>query len=443
MISKKSKLVTPKKRFFKLAGMTASVASRYTRTRVKGVFSSEENKEEDLNEMYRRVGWQITETLGELKGAAMKVGQIASQMKDLLPEEFGEALAQLQKQAPPMEYSVIESQIVNELGDKPKKLFADFDEEPFAAASIGQVHRARTFEGEDVIVKIQYPGIDESCESDLNHLKRTLQLGGLLRVSKEALDEVFEEIHRSLKCELDYLQEADNLRFFGDFHQHDEYLVIPKVIDELTTKRVLTITYEPGDDITEVKPPRYSQETINAIGQRIFNTIGRQIYELKAVHSDPHAGNFAYRPDSTVVIYDFGCITHIHPQVVAAYRDTILAALSEDFRRLDRALIVLGIRNEEGPEVEDSFYQAWLDIFTRPITEANFDFDYGKTALQEEIVKNRSLILSHWQSFQPSADTLFVNRVVGGHYMTLAQLGVKGSFQKELEALLSLPQEHY
>src|SRR5690606_5784337 len=186
-------------------------------------------------------------TLGEMKGAVMKVGQIASQMKDILPPQVAEALSVLQKASAPMPFSVIRRQLRNELGDEPDKLFQHFEEEPFAAASIGQVHRATTHDGREVVVKVQYPAVRESIDSDMRHLRRILRLGGLLKVSTEVLDELFHEIKEQLQEELDYRQEAEHLHEFRQFHAHQPWIVIPEVISELTTDKVLTLSYEPGD----------------------------------------------------------------------------------------------------------------------------------------------------------------------------------------------------
>lgn len=432
----KNKLATPKKRFFKLAGMTASVASRYTGTRVKSVFSSQQQKDQNMSELYQQLGWRVVETLGELKGAAMKVGQVVSQMQHLLPEEFAAELAKLQQQAPPMPYEVIEQQVCREFGYSPQHIFSCFETEPFAAASIGQVHRATTREGQEVVVKIQYPGVKESCESDLKHLKRLLRLGGLLKVDKDALDAVFEEIRQGLIRELDYEQEADNLIYFKKRHQGDKGIVIPSVIEKYCTSRVLTLSYESGDSIKAVKAPRYSKKVINLIGQRLFTTMARQIFEFHRVHSDPHPGNFAFRPDGTLIIYDFGAVAHLQPAVIVSYIDLMDAALKGDFRQLDQALIDLGVRVADGPPVDDSFYQLWLDVLLQPLLEGE-SFDYGLSSLQDEIKKHRSEILNYWGAFQPAADTLFINRVIGGHYLNMAELGVEACFGESIRQLIA------
>ncbi len=435
MAPKKKAFATPRKRFIKLAGMTASVAGQYTRAKVKGVFRSDEAREEDLAEMYREVGWSIVETLGELKGAAMKVGQALSQMQHLLPDEFSEELSKLQSQAVPVPYEAIESQLVSEFGFPPEKLFARFDREPYAAASVGQVHRAATWDGVEVVVKIQYPGVDVSCESDLNHLRRALQLGGLLKVDRNALEEVFDEVHHKLMLELDYRLEAKNLRFFREHYQRAEKIIIPDLVENFCSKRVLTLVYEPGDHLAEMKAPKYSQEMINEIGRRLFNLMGDQLFFLHRIHGDPHPGNFAFREDGSIVMYDFGSVSDLSPELVAAYVRIARAALDGDYLTLDQELIDVGVRNADAAPVEESYYEYWLDIFLRPLQQ-DHSYQYSLQNLQEEMFKRKDMLLSHWGAFQPCADTLFVNRVITGHFLNLANMGVEHAYLEDLERML-------
>src|SRR5690606_19378467 len=285
-------------RFMKLAGMTASVAGRYAGDRVRRVFSSED-EDTRLSRTYDRMAEDIVSTLGELKGAVMKVGQIASQTQDLLPKEFSQARQKLQKEAPPMPYEMIRQQILRELGSDPDVLFRRFDREPYAAASIGQVHRAQLQDGQEVIVKVQYPGVDKSCDSDLKQLRLALKMGGLLKIPKEVVDQLFEEIRLRLHEELDYENEARNIERFREFHRHDEGVLIPAVIKQFSSRRILTLELVEGDHISAVTPERYSQDTINRIGHRIFTTMADQLFQFHCIHGDPHAGNFAYRPDGT------------------------------------------------------------------------------------------------------------------------------------------------
>lgn len=439
--SERSAPVTRGRRFMKLAGMTASVASSYAKDRVRGAFGKERT-EEEIAESYREVGIKIAETLGELKGAVMKVGQVASQARDMFPPEIADALSTLQNEAPPMPFDVIEAQIEREFGMTPDRLYDYFEPVPFAAASIGQVHRARTDDGREVVVKVQYPGVDESCDSDLSHLKMALRASGLLRVNKQAINEMFEELRERLHEELDYTNEAQNVRYFRDFHRNDEKIVVPDVVGERSAQRVLTMIYEPGDRIDAVDPARYPQAVRNEIAHRIFDAIGRQIFELHAVHGDPHPGNFAFRPDGTLVIYDFGCIKRLVPEAVATYRAAVVYGLEEDYAGVERALIAMGARDTSGPAVEPEFYKSMRDLLLTPFID-DAPFDFGQSKIHKDLAKRSRQLIKRMRSFKPPVETMYIDRAVGGHYWNLQALEAVTNFRPDLEQLLALPQSEW
>lgn len=424
---------TPARRFLKLAGMTTGIATRIASNQVKNLFASEEAKEQERLALYADVGAKIAETLGEMKGAVMKVGQIASQLKEVFPAPIAEALSKLQKESPPMPYAVIEQQIRRELGDTPDQLFAHFEREPFAAASIGQVHRARLKSGEDVVVKVQYPGVDECCESDLKQLRTALKLAGVLKIDRKIQDALFAEIRDSLLAELNYRQEADNLREFATVHADDDGIVIPRVFESYTARRVLTLSYEPGDHVSAVRTPAYDQDTINRLGHRLFNALSHQLWDHHALHCDSHAGNFAFRPDGTVIIYDFGCIKRLSPELVQTLRGIIGSALNQDYSALERHLRTVGLRREDDQRLPADFYARWCDTLLWPFrTEQPFDF--GHSRMHDHVISQLRGSLKYWDAFQPSADMMLVNRTLGGHYWNLVQLGVNTAFRPNLLA---------
>ncbi|MBW0146984.1 ABC1 kinase family protein [Marinobacter arenosus] len=426
-------------RFLKLAGMTASVAGQYAGQRARRMFRSE-NDEGAQSESYTRMAGQIVDTLGELKGAVMKVGQIASQTQDFLPKEFSEALQTLQKEAPPMPFEVIVEQIESELGKPVTELFEYIQEKPYAAASIGQVHRARLYDGTDVIVKVQYPGVDESCDSDLKQLRMTLKLGGLLKMPKEAVDQLFGEIRERLKEELDYVNEADNIQLFRQFHQNDDWVIIPSVVDSHSTRRVLTLELVEGDHVSEVTPERYDQDTINLIGQRIFTTMADQLFRFQCIHGDPHAGNFAYRPDGSIIMYDFGCVKKLKPGIVESYRKALVAALEEDYQALDRHLIALGARVESQPAVDEAYYAMWRDILIVPFNQDE-PYDFAEADLHKHVAAKTSTVFKYLDYFKPPVESIFIDRMIAGHYWMLKRLGVQAAFKEELEKYLKLSEQ--
>ncbi|MGF2733550.1 ABC1 kinase family protein [Marinobacter sp. DUT-1] len=423
-------------RFFKLAGMTASVAGQYAGQRARRMFRSE-NDEGAQSESYTRMAGEIADTLGELKGAVMKVGQIASQTQDFLPREFSDALEKLQKEAPPMPFEVIVEQIESELGRPLGELYEYVQEAPYASASIGQVHRARLHDGTDVIVKVQYPGVDESCDSDLKQLRMTLRLGGLLKMPKESVDQLFAEIRERLREELDYENEARNIGLFREFHKDQPWVLIPAVIDSHSTRRILTLELVEGDHVSQVTPDRYDQDTINLIGHRIFMIMADQLFRFRCIHGDPHAGNFAYRPDGSIILYDFGCVKKLKPEIVEAYRKALIAALEEDYEALDRHLIDLGARVGSQPAVDEAYYAMWRDILIVPF-QGDEPYDFAEADIHKHVAAKTSTVFKYLDYFKPPVESIFIDRMIAGHYWMLKRLGVQAAFRVELEKYLAL-----
>ena len=424
-------------RFLRLAGMTAAVAGRYASARLKGVFEDKAQRERSQAEAHHEIGARIARTLGELKGAAMKIGQMASVGADILPKELAEALAVLQNSAPPVSYEVIAEVIEAELGAPPERLFAHFETQPFASASIGQVHRARVDDGREVVVKVQYPKVDQSVGADLAHLKMALRAGGLLRLDRQATNALFAEIKARLDEELDYTNEAENVRIFRDFHAKDPDLHLPEVVGERSAKRVLTLTYVPGDSLQEVQRQGYSQEARDRIGHTLYRMVLDQVFDLRAVHADPNPANFAFRPDGSVVLYDFGCDKTLSEATVEHIRAVLRTALVEDYEGLDRAMLAIGGRNPKAPPVEASFYKTFRDIILHPHLHAR-PFDYGQARIHEDIIKEIPLALRKMHSFQPPVEIVFVHRVAVGHYGNLRTIGPRTDFLPAILEVLDL-----
>ena len=415
-------------RFFKLAGMTASVAGRYASERVQSVFSAEEKADARKKLAYEKMADDIVGTLGDLKGAVMKIGQIASQTQDLLPKEFSEALKKLQKEAPPVDFSVIKSQIESELERSLEDVYRYFDETPFASASIGQVHRAVTHEGQEVVVKVQYPGVDKSCDSDLKQLRLTLKLGGLLKLPKDSVDALFSEIQDRLHEELDYINEANNIRLFAAFHKSHSNIAVPKVYDELSTRHILTLEYLEGDHADELVEKGYSQSEINQLGENLFYMLAQHLFEFQKIHGDPHPGNFAFRKDGKIIIYDFGCIKILKPDIVEAYKNAIQASLSEDYDAVDDALKRLGARVDGKESPGESYYKVWRNIFFDPFL-VDSDYDFKEASLHIDAAKNTALLFKYLSHFKPPVESLYIDRMISGHYWLIKSMGVEANFR--------------
>jgi aarF domain-containing kinase len=262
---------------------------------------------------------QIFDAMGRLKGAFLKVGQLLSQQSHSLPDAYVSRLAELQQQAPPMHGTLARLQLRNELGRPPGEVFAAFAREPFAAASLGQVHRARLASGEAVAVKIQYPGIERSITSDfaiLRGLLRTAPLGD----RRPALERAIEEVEQHLAQETDYRREADSLEELGGLLEEVPGIRVPQVFRELSTRRVLTLEYLEGRHAAEWLRTGPSQEDRDREAERLLDLFFRQTLVFGLLHADPHPGNFLFLPGGGIGVLDFGCVKRFTPEFVSNHR---------------------------------------------------------------------------------------------------------------------------
>ncbi|UOB52054.1 ABC1 kinase family protein [Acinetobacter junii] len=419
------------KRFLKLAGMTASIASKSVANSIRNLTADEEQKNAARSQLFQDIGIQIADTLGEMKGAVMKVGQIASQYKDIFPPEVAKAIAKLQRQAPAMPFAAIQQQVEKELGKPLNQIFSAFETEPFAAASIGQVHRAILPNGQAVVVKVQYPGVDQACESDLKQVRLALRLMGVLKIDKKLQDQLFKEIQDSLSAELNYEIEAQNLEVFKTFHEKlDQQVIIPTVYKDYSSRRVLTLSYEKGESIETAST--WSVETRNQIGRRIVRALGQEIFFLRRFHCDPHPGNFAFREDGSVIIYDYGSVKTLSPEIVQHFKSLVNAARQENIAQVEDLLVELKALAEK-EKFPDELYSQWIEILLRPLST---HYDFAENSSHHDGMRLVKKSLKYWDVFKPSPDTLMVNRTVSGHYWNLIHLKVHDNLNDLFEELV-------
>lgn len=422
---------TPGRRFMKLASMTASIATKTVSNSIKNLTADEEQKNAARSQLFQDIGIQIADTLGEMKGAVMKVGQIASQYKDIFPPEVAKAISKLQRQAPAMPFAEIKAQVEKELGKPLDKIFKHFDETPFAAASIGQVHKAILPNGEQVVVKVQYPGVDEACESDLKQVRLALRLMGVLKIDRKLQDRLFQEIQESLDNELNYQIEAQNLEVARTFHAAlDDKIIIPQVFKDYSSRHILTLSLEQGESIETAST--WSQRTRNTLGRRLLRAMGQEIFYLKRFHCDPHPGNFAFREDGSVIIYDYGGVKTLSSDVVYHFKQLIHAARAQDIAEIEQHLDALQAISALGKFPEDLYLQ-WLEVLMRPLTT---HYDFAENSAHHDGVELVKSSLKYWDVFKPSPDTLMVNRTISGHYWNLIHLKVHDNLNNVFEELV-------
>ena len=422
---------SPGRRFMKLASMTASITTKTVSNSLKNLTANEEQKNAARSQLFQEIGLQIANTLGEMKGAVMKVGQIASQYKDIFPPEVAQAIAKLQRQAPPMPFADIKAQVEKELGQPIEQVFKDFDDTPFAAASIGQVHKAILPNGEQVVVKEQYPGVDEACESDLKQVRLALRLMGMIKIDRKLQDQLFKEIQESLDNELNYEIEAQNLEIARTFHEAlDSKILIPRVFKDYSTRHVLTLSFEPGEKIETAST--WPLELRNELGRRLFKAMGQEIFFLKRFHCDPHPGNFAFREDGTVVVYDYGGVKVLNHEIVQNFKLLIQAARENNIAEMENKLNALQSITATG-QYPAELYEEWIEILLRPLTTM---YDFEKNSAHHDAVVLIKSSLKYWDVFRPSPDTLMVNRTFSGHYWNLIHLKVHDDLTDIFEELV-------
>jgi predicted unusual protein kinase regulating ubiquinone biosynthesis (AarF/ABC1/UbiB family) len=294
-----------------LARLALRIGGRYLARSPQLIFASVERRSELRHDLALRSAEEVADELGYMKGALMKLGQMASYIDEDMPETFRTAMSRLQHNAPPMSQALAASVIVDELGDVPERVFARWDPLPFAAASIGQVHRAITKDGIAVAVKVQYPGIARSITSDVRNV------GLLRRVAAAAfpgLDtrSLIDELGDRLREEVDYVLEAENQEYFAAYYEGHPVIHVPHVLSELSTARVLTSELVSGERFEKVL--QWDQLERDLAAETIHRFVSRSLYRLHAFNGDPHPGNYLFHGNGRISFLDFGLTKHFSDQ---------------------------------------------------------------------------------------------------------------------------------
>jgi ubiquinone biosynthesis protein len=319
----------------------------YLWLRFRARFHSEAWTEHKLRTIHMRNARRIERAICELQGLFIKVGQLISIMTNFLPEEFRKELEGLQDAVPPRPYRDMETRVVEELGKTPDELFAHFERRPIASASIGQVHLARLHDGNKVAVKIQYPDIDEIVRRDLNTLRRIFRIVEWF-IPYQGLEDLYREIREIVRQELDYHAEADNAaRIAANFEGRTD-IAFPRVVAELSTKRVLVTHFESGVKITDKLGVKKLGLDRGELARQVVEMYCQQIFTDGIYHADPHPGNLLVRPADggagppTIVFLDFGAVAEIPPNVRGGIVELIQGALTRDTRRIVAAMKQMG-----------------------------------------------------------------------------------------------------
>lgn len=412
------------------------VGSNYAKHYLTRPFDRDSNNSKTA--LHQKTARQVFAEFTKLRGTALKIAQALSMDQGFLPDEFAEVMTQAQYSVPPINKALARSLIKKELGKYPEQLFRIFQPEAIAAASIGQVHKAELMDGRSAAIKIQYPGVRDTIESDLAIAR------GLFRqlVKKGSdIDSYFDEVKETLIEETNYISEGEKITKFHQLFSNGDFIT-PEWIKEFSTERVLTMTFIEGDHLGDFLNANPSRERINRYGQLLWDFFHWQVEQNDLIHADTHPGNFLITPDDRLGIIDFGCVKKFPEEFFMNYLKLLPTHLERNEEKiidLYNKLDVLRCHPSES-ETEKIYYEFCRDYgYTFAMPYKSDQFDFGNPEYRQLI---RSYTKNAPVSNEPRGNKHFIysTRVHLGLYHLLMKLGARvntGKSRMIIENLLS------
>ena len=304
------------KRYAQVGGVVGKLATKLVSQKYLGVKLDKEKH-----------ALQIREALGGIKGPLMKVAQLSATIPDLLPEEYTKELLHLQSNAPPMGWLFVKRRMATELSQDWQKKFKEFDKNASRAASLGQVHKAVLSNSQTVACKLQYPDMQSAVSADLSQLKIIFSIYQSYNKAIKT-EEVYKEITERLTEELDYEREKKLMNVFNTIFSKDSFIHVPKTIDKLSTKRLLTMSWLEGKSILSYKDAK--KETRNLLAKNMYYAWYKPFFEYGVIHGDPHMGNYSVQEDLSINLYDFGCMRIFKSKFIKGVIDLYFALQKND-----------------------------------------------------------------------------------------------------------------
>lgn len=396
------------------------VGTNYAKRYLKKSMGKKETEDENRR-FHNKNARQVFNDFTKLRGTALKIAQSLSMDEGMLPQEFAEVMSEAQYSVPPINKALARTIIKKELGDYPENLFEYFEAEALAAASIGQVHKARLRSGETVAIKIQYPNVRNTIQSDLAIAKSLMK-----RITKKGanLDDYFDEVESTLMEETDYIQEGNYIEYFHDRFSGGD-IVTPRWFKEYSTQKVLTMTFLEGMHLKEFLQQNPSQERRNTYGQLLWDFFHDQVEQRDFIHADTHPGNFFLMEGDRLGVIDFGCVKKFPVEFTYNYMQLLPFHMEGNEDKIRKLYKELGItrENPDDPEKEERFFQYcknYGNTFAQPYLGDSFDF--GKPEFKEQINKfaKKMPIMN-----EPRGDKNFIysTKVHMGLYSMLIKLG--------------------
>ena len=403
----------------------AKVGGNYLKYYTKRAF----NSKIDRNTLHDDNAADIYDGLSELKGSALKVLQMMSMDKNLLPTAYTDRFAMAQYSAPPLSYPLVVKTFQKYLRKSPGEVFDTFTKSATNAASIGQVHQA-TLHGKKYAVKIQYPGVAESVSSDLR-IVRPFAVR-ILNINEKDLDYYMAEVESKLLEETDYQLEMRRSRAISEACSHIDNLDFPQYYPELSCEKIITMDWMSGQHLKDFKLQNPSQEVRNKIGQALWDFYDYQVHTLREVHADPHPGNFLMRADGTLGIIDFGCVKEIPEDFYQKYFALLRKDLPLNEEELENIFFDLNFLSpKDSPEEKVLFtgiFKDMIEMLGKPFHHDAFDFSedayfHQIYALSDRISNMKEVRNS--KTARGPRDALYINRTYFGLYTLLNELGAK------------------
>ena len=377
---------------------------------------------------------RVSDELAKMRGAAMKIGQLLSMdAGDLLPKELTDTLARLQSDAAPMPWGQLEEVLEKNYGQEWQELFYQFDDKPIAAASIGQVHRAISVDGQELALKIQYPGIAESIDADVDNVASLLKLTGLLPADLD-FEPLLAVAKKQLHAEADYRQEAEYLCRYTENIGSQPY-ALPAHIESLSTDKILAMTFVRGQTVEAMQ--RLPQAVRNKAMQQLFALFMQELFDWRLMQTDPNFANYQFQTQKQQwVLLDFGACRDIPAKLSKAYLALFKAGAKNDRKKMAKAIQALGYF---AGEPSDEYREAVIDIFsvvTQPLRDGG-ELDLASSTMVKEmhdLGQELQQRLDEWSV--PPADILFIHRKIGGLYMLAARLKAKVNVSEVMAAYI-------
>jgi predicted unusual protein kinase regulating ubiquinone biosynthesis (AarF/ABC1/UbiB family) len=368
---------------------------------------------------------KVVGSLGELKGIAMKVGQIMSYIDVALPEELRSALSVLQTHSPPMPAERVRGILQAELGERAPELLSSLEDTPIAAASIGQVHRARLAEGTRVAVKVQYPEVERAIAADFGPAALGSHLAALFSPGAR-IDSLVREARERFLEECDYLHEARSQQRFAELFASHPVLRVPPVHLQLCTRRVLTTTLMEGEGLEAFLARNPTQPARDRIGEALFEFYVGALFRHRLYNCDPHPGNYLFQPEGTVVMLDYGCTREFEPAFVSRLAALTRAVHRDTREALHAAFLGLGMVRE-GQRYDFETARGLVRAFYGPMLRDEAQaIDLGEARGMRQVLESKRNLLK----LTLPGEFLFLFRIRFGLMSVLAQLGARANWYR-------------